>query len=155
MALIEEYRMESSIIFAVFFAFSLPIITMRQITLEPNNQETENSIVYALIFMTLIGYLIQIAVAVRMTILTRYSKIRISQLSTALIIVWLYCATTSAQVIQYVQRVARFGAKNSYYDFNVTEGIILTVREAVMYLTTFWVLIHFREINQKTIRLKL
>jgi len=102
MALLEGYRRESSIILVVYFVFSLSITIMRQITLEPNNQETENSIVYALIFMTLFGYLIQIAIAVRMTILTRYSKIRISQLTTALIIVWLYCATTSAQVIQYV-----------------------------------------------------
>jgi len=80
MALLENYRNESSIIFifGVYFVVSLPIIIMRQITLNPKDQDFKNSIVWALIVMIIIGYLIQIVVAVRMTILTVRSKIMIT-----------------------------------------------------------------------------
>ena len=153
MALLEKYRNESSIIFGVYFVVSLPIIIMRQITLNPKDQDFKNSIVWALIVMIIIGYLIQIVVAVRMTILTVRSKIMITQLFIALIIVWLYCTTNSAQLIQYVYHVISSEVIDQYYQFGVGEGVILTVREFIMYLTIFFVLYHFSEINQKTIKL--
>ena len=155
MALLENYRNESSIIFifGVYFVVSLPIIIMRQITLNPKDQDFKNSIVWALIVMIIIGYLIQIVVAVRMTILTVRSKIMITQLFIALIIVWLYCTTNSAQLIQYVYHVISSEVIDQYYQFGVGEGVILTVREFIMYLTIFFVLYHFSEINQKTLKL--
>ena len=55
MALLENYRNESSIIFGVYFVVSLPIIIMRQITLNPKDQDFKNSIVWALIVMIIIG----------------------------------------------------------------------------------------------------
>lgn len=153
MALLEKYRNESSIIFGIYFVVSLPIIILRQITLNPKDQDFKNSIVWALIVMIIIGCLIQIFVAVRLTILTVRSKIMITQLFIALIIVWLYCTTNSAQLIQYVYHVISSEVIYQYYQFGVGEGVILTVREFIMYLTIFFVLYHFSEINQKTLKL--
>lgn len=154
MALLGKYRNESSIIFGIYFVVSLPIIIIRQITLDSKDVgDFKNSFVWALVVMGITAYFIQLSVAIRMTILTLRSKIRMTQLILTLIIVWLYCTTTSAQLIQQVYLVIKNGATEYNYQFGICEGVILTVREFIMYLTIFFVLYHFSEINQKTLRL--
>ena len=58
-ALLDKYRNESSIIFGIYCAVSLPITIIRQITLDSKDLgDFKNSLIWALVAMGIMGYLI-------------------------------------------------------------------------------------------------
>ena len=58
-ALLDKYRNESSTIFGIYFAVSLPITIIRQITLDSKDLgDFKNSLIWALVAMGIMGYLI-------------------------------------------------------------------------------------------------